>query len=48
MTNLAPRCPACGDTGQVLGSLPSLPVSAPLILIPCEKCKNWKAVKPVR
>lgn len=33
-------CVVCGGTKQYLGSTPNRPVSAPLILLPCPKCKN--------
>ena len=33
----APRCPVCGDSCVIVGSLPGLPTSAPLQRLPCPK-----------
>ena len=33
----APRCPVCGDSGVIVGSLPGLSTSAPLLHLPCPK-----------
>lgn len=33
----APKCSVCRDFGVIVGSLPALPVSAPLRLLPCPK-----------
>lgn len=32
-----PRCPVCRDYGVIVGSLPHLPTSAPLQLLPCPR-----------
>ena len=36
----ARACYLCGDSGQILGSLPWLPVSAPLQMLPCPRCRG--------
>lgn len=46
MTFKAPRCAVCGDSGLIVGSLPELPVSAPVQHLPCPKCINPPLKEP--
>lgn len=34
----APKCHVCMDSCVIVGSLPGLPTSSPLLRLPCPRC----------